>query len=152
MGQTSSTLSHRHVPQSLPVVERIGGYKGTSLFQSADSETSMDDTSRISLISSSGPGSTPDDPMILFAKAIDRESERLGEPRPEAALLPPREGTMPFKPQFCGFFTVFVSSIQTKIYVSQCITEFILKMEPSYRNSLPTHREISPLGASTSTR
>jgi hypothetical protein len=88
----SSTPSHRHVPQSLPVVERIGGYKGTSLFQSADSETSMDDTSRISLISSSGPGSTPDDPMILFAKAIDRESERLGEPRPEAALLPSREG------------------------------------------------------------
>jgi hypothetical protein len=117
----------------LSAVERIGGYKGTSLFLSADSETSMDDTSRISLISSSSPGSTPDDPMVLFAKAIDRESERLGKARPEAALLPPREGTTPFKPQFCGFFTVFVSPIQTKIYT----TKFILKMEPSYRNSLP---------------
>jgi len=84
----------------LSAVESISDHSGTSLFVSAKSETPMDVTSRLSLTSSSDPGSTPDDPIILFAKVIGGESERWGPPRPETALLPPQEGSTPFKAQF----------------------------------------------------
>jgi len=84
----------------LSAVESISNHNGTSLFVSAKSETAMDAMSPISLTSRSFPGSTPDDPMILFAKGVDGESERLGAHRPEAALLPPQEGSTPFKLQF----------------------------------------------------
>jgi hypothetical protein len=136
----------------LSAVESISDHSGTSLFVSAKSETPMDVTSRLSLTSSSDPGSTPDDPIILFAKVIGGESERLGPRRPETALLPPQEGSTPFKAQFWKCFIFFTITLLTKIYFSQCTTEFILKMEPSYRNSPLTSQEIFLLGASTSTQ
>jgi hypothetical protein len=92
----------------LSAVEHIGNYKDTSLFQSAKSDISMADTSHVSLASGSGPGSTPDNPMLLFAKVINIKAERLEASRPEVALLPPREGTTPFKAQYCRFFTDFL--------------------------------------------
>jgi hypothetical protein len=66
----------------------------------------MDDTSRLPFISSSDLG-TPDDPMILFVKTLSAESGRLSISKPEAALLPPPEGTTPFKVQFCRRLTSF---------------------------------------------
>jgi hypothetical protein len=73
----------------LSAVEHIGNYNDTSLFQSVKSDISMADTSHVSLTSGSGPGSTPDNPTQLFAKAI---TERPAPFRPAVALLPPREG------------------------------------------------------------
>jgi hypothetical protein len=88
----------------LSAVENINNYKDTSLFQSAKSEISMDDASHVSLASGSGPGSTADNPMLLFAKAIVQKAKRRAASRP---LLPPREGKTPFKAQYCRFFTNF---------------------------------------------
>ena len=86
----------------LAAVECLGSaHGGITLFASAKSEVPMEDTSRaVSLTCDNG---TPEDPMILYVKEFSGQDERVGMSKPEAVLLPPRDGATPFKAEFCTY-------------------------------------------------
>lgn len=64
----------------------------------------MEDIShRARVVSLTCDTGTPEDPMILLVKEVRDEDKRLALSRPEAVLLPPREGVTPFKAEFRAY-------------------------------------------------
>lgn len=84
----------------LSAVEGIDDYKSVKLFMSSKIETPMDNESYISFTPNSGPGSKPDDPMVVLCEVSGTRDEMHTSARPEAILLPPREGKSPFQARF----------------------------------------------------
>ena len=87
----------------LSAVECLGSaHNDITLFASAKSEGPMEDTGcGAGVVSLTHDTGTSGDPMIVLVKAVSREHERLDISKPEAVLLPPREGATPFKAEFC---------------------------------------------------
>lgn len=73
----------------------------TSLFVSASSQIPMDDTGRVSILTNSGPGCAPSEPLALVAIFTTAGRGPLNIRKPEVVLLPPQEGRTPFETQYC---------------------------------------------------
>ena len=78
---------------------KIEGFSGatSTLYESLSSQTAVEDTSRLSLRGSTGPGLSEDDPIVLVVGAQDRKLQLLRrsvplDSLPEARHANPRYG------------------------------------------------------------
>ena len=88
-------------------VESIGDTTPTYLFNAISSQIPMDDACRVSLLVYPGLGSTPNEPIALvcmFDK--DRTLPVTDEVKPEAILLPSKDGPTPFQSKYRKHYTV----------------------------------------------
>jgi len=83
---------------------------------------------------------TPEDPIILFVKEVIGEHGRLGVSKPEAILLPPREGATPFKEEFRTHVLKLSANIAKPFVIHKCITGYTPKMALSHPNNPLIHR------------
>jgi hypothetical protein len=73
-------------------IENIDDKTTASLFIAALSQTPLDDTDRLSILATPGPGWLPDEPMALVVNPSESYRGPLDERKPEAVLLPTQEG------------------------------------------------------------
>ena len=58
-------------------MENIKDRESTSLFLTSYSQSPMDDADKVNILNSTGPGSTPQEPLALVAKLSDSERSEL---------------------------------------------------------------------------
>lgn len=107
-------------------LENIDNYTRTGLFIDTSSRVPMDDADNVSILSSNGPGSVPDEPMALVV-----ESESLLYI--PAVLKSPADGTPYLGTRYCGqFLLANPSSFHLNIHLQYIIA--------SIRNTVKFHQ------------
>jgi hypothetical protein len=84
------------VKGSIAKVENIKNRESTSLFLTPYSQSPMDDAEKVTILNRTGPGSTPQEPLVLVAKMSDSERSDLeseGRGRLASAAEPARDTT-----------------------------------------------------------
>jgi hypothetical protein len=85
-------------------IENIDDKTAASLFISALSQTPLDDTDRLSILATPGPGWLPNEPMALVVNLSESYRGPLDERKPEAVLLPTQEGPTTLEVRYCAFY------------------------------------------------
>ena len=76
-GSVPPPRTAKNVKRSIAKEENIKDRERTSLFLTPYSQAPMDDAAKITILNGTGPGSTPQEPLVLVAKMSEHERSNL---------------------------------------------------------------------------
>ena len=95
IGSVPPPRTARTVKRCIANMENIENRERTSLFLTLYSQSPMDDTDKFTILNSTGPGSTPQEPLVLVAKMSESERSALESGRRGGLASAAEHGTTP---------------------------------------------------------